>query len=146
MIGSALFRKSSFLKYKCAIRSIYFFINYFSFLTSWKFTDYLNRSCCFDWVGFFCNIWTIPHSPLILFFSIFFTLYPVLAFCSFSFTVNKFSWNCLMNEKVLLITGATFSQSWSYILFINGAIFSRIILFMKKYCFYFNGTTMSRDF
>ena len=116
VIGSVLFSKSSFffLKYKCAIRLIYFFINYFSFRTSSQLTGHLKRSCCFDWVGFFRNIWTIPHSPLIVCFSMFFTLYPVLAFCNFSFRVNKFSWNCLMNEKVLLITGATFSQSKSF--------------------------------
>ena len=31
------------------------------------------------------------------------------------------------------------------IVFINGEILSRIILRMKKYCFYFNGTNLSRD-
>ena len=114
-----LFSISSFWKHKCAIRLIWFFINDFSFCTSWRFPGYLNNGCCLSWVGFFRNIWISTHwfekAINSLFLqkknSLYIQYWQHFHYYNFSFRMNKFSLHCLMNEKVLLINGVRFSQS-----------------------------------
>ena len=85
---SVLFSKNSFWKYKFVIRLIWFFINDFSFRTSWQFTAHLNKSSYFELVGFFWNIWISFHLFKKAFNSLFFhffTLHALLAFSLFQF-------------------------------------------------------------
>ena len=103
-----------------------------SFCTSWKFNGYLNRTCfLFYWVDIFRKIWIITHwfEKLLIPCSSLFSLnvqYRRFRYFNFSFRVNKFSWDCLMNKKILLINGAKEKKKK----FVKKILYMNIVLFI----------------
>ena len=95
-------------------------------------TGTLTEVFFFDWVGIFRKIWISTHwfKKLLIPCSSFFSLniqYWRFRYCNFSFRVNKFFWNCLMKQKILLINGAKEKKKK----FLKKILYMKIVLFIN---------------